>query len=64
MASRLSVPVVPVRLEGLDRVLHHSWRFPKRGRAAVTFGPPISLSGNDYKDLAVRIQEAVSRLSL
>ncbi len=62
IAARLSVPVVPVRLEGLDRILHHSWRFPRRGRASVTFGPPMSLSGHDYKELASRIEEAVRRL--
>ena len=35
IASRLDVPVVPVRLEGLDRVLHHTWKFPTRGPARV-----------------------------
>ena len=33
IAARLDVPVVPVRLEGLDRILHQSWKFPQRGRA-------------------------------
>jgi long-chain acyl-CoA synthetase len=64
LASRLNVPVVPVRLEGLDRILHHSWKFPSRGRGRVTFGAPMSLTGNDYKDLARRIEEAVKQLSL
>ncbi len=62
IASRLSVPVVPVRLEGLDRILHHSWRFPQRGRGSVTFGAPMSLTGNDYKDLASKIEGAVRDL--
>ena len=63
IAARLEVPVVPVRVEGLDRILHHSWRFPKRGRATVTFGPPMSLKGHDYKALAARVEEAVRALS-
>ena len=33
IASRLDVPVVPVRLEGLHQILHHIWKLPKRGRA-------------------------------
>ena len=34
IAARLDVPVVPVRLEGLDRILHHTWKFPSgAGRA-------------------------------
>src|SRR5262249_26518989 len=48
IASRLDVPVVPVRLEGLDRILHHSSRFHRVGRARCAFGSPMSLQGNDY----------------
>jgi long-chain acyl-CoA synthetase len=59
IASRLDVPVVPVRLEGLDRILHHSWKFPVRGKAQVRFGQPMLLKGNDYAALAARVEEAV-----
>ncbi|MFL6279706.1 MAG: AMP-binding protein [Vicinamibacterales bacterium] len=61
IASRLDVPVVPVRLDGLDRVLHQSWKFPQRGPARVTFLPPISLRGNDYAALAREVEDAVRR---
>ncbi len=62
IASRLAVPVVPVRLEGLDKVLHHSWRFPAIGKARVTFGAPLRLEGNDYAALSHRIEDAVKHL--
>ena len=62
IASRLDVPVVPVRLEGLDKILHHSWKFPVRGRGRVTFGAPMLLTGNDYKELASKIEDAVRSL--
>jgi long-chain acyl-CoA synthetase len=62
IAARLGVPVVPVRLEGLDRILHQSWKFPKRGRARVTFGAPILLKGNDYVEMAGRLEVAVKAL--
>ena len=62
IASRLGVPVVPVRLEGLDKILHHSWRFPARGRGRVIFGAPMLLTGNDYKELAGKIEDAVRGL--
>ena len=61
-AARLQVPVVPVRLEGLDRILHHTWKFPKRGNARVVFGRPMWLEGTDYADLARQVEEAVRRL--
>jgi long-chain acyl-CoA synthetase len=62
IASKLDVPVVPVRLEGLDRILHHSWKFPSRGRARVAFGRPMSLSGSDYEALARQVEAEVARL--
>jgi long-chain acyl-CoA synthetase len=62
IAARLEVPVVPVRLEGLDRILHPTWKWPQRGRAVVKFGRPISLKGNDYATLAAEIEAAVRAL--
>ena len=62
IASRLAVPVVPVRLEGLDKVLHPSWKMAKPGRVRVAFGAPIRLVGDDYEALARRVEEAVRRL--
>ena len=34
MAARLGVPVIPVRLEGIDRVLHQKWKMAKPGPCA------------------------------
>jgi long-chain acyl-CoA synthetase len=62
MASRLNVPVVPVKLEGLDKVLHRSWRMAYPGPVRVKFGAPLRLQGDDYADLAKRVEEAVRRL--
>jgi long-chain acyl-CoA synthetase len=63
IASRLEVPVVPVRLEGLDRILHHTARFPTIGRARCAFGAPMSLKGHDYAALAAEVEAAVRALS-
>jgi long-chain acyl-CoA synthetase len=62
IASRLVVPVVPVRLEGLDRVLHHTWRMARPGRARIAFGAPLALTGDDYEALARQVEDAVSAL--
>jgi long-chain acyl-CoA synthetase len=62
IASRLQLPVVPVRLEGVDQVLHPSWRMARPGRCSVTFGAPMRLSGDDYGALATQVEEAVRRL--
>jgi long-chain acyl-CoA synthetase len=62
IAAKLEVPVVPVRLEGLDRILHHSWKVPRRGTARVAFGLAMSLTGNDYGALARQVEEEIKRL--
>lgn len=63
MASRLRVPVVPVHLEGIDRIWHQSWRMARPGRARVTFGAPLTLSGNDYRANAQHVEDAVRALA-
>jgi long-chain acyl-CoA synthetase len=62
IASRLAVPVVPVRIVGLDKVLHHTWRMARPGRVRVSFGKPLHLSGEDYETLAKQVETAVRNL--
>jgi long-chain acyl-CoA synthetase len=62
IASKLDVPVVPVRIEGLDKVLHQTWRMARPGRIRIAFGAPIRLAGEDYEALAKQVEEAVRRL--
>jgi long-chain acyl-CoA synthetase len=62
IGSRLEVPVVPVRIEGLDKVLHHTWKMAKPGPVRVAFGAPLRLTGDDYEALARQVEDAVRRL--
>jgi long-chain acyl-CoA synthetase len=62
IASRLNVPVVPVRIDGLDKVLHHTWRMAKPGRIRIAFGKPLHLGGDDYEALAKQVEDAVRGL--
>ncbi|HXP83171.1 MAG TPA: AMP-binding protein [Bryobacteraceae bacterium] len=63
MAARLGVPIVPVRLEGVDRVLHPSWRMARPGRVWVRFGAPIRIEGEDYGRAILGVERAVRELS-
>ena len=63
IASRLGVPVVPVRIVGLDKVLHHTWRMARPGRVRVAFGKPLHLTGDDYEALAKQVEEAVRKIT-
>ncbi len=62
LASRLNIPVVPVRVEGVDQVLRVGWTMARPGRVRVKFGPPLKLDGDDYAALARRVEEAVKIL--
>ncbi len=62
MASKLGVPVVPVRLEGLDKILHESWHMARPGPVRIKFGPPVHLAGEDYAELARQVEQAVRSL--
>jgi len=62
IASRLGVPVVPVRIVGVEKVLHPSWRMARPGQVRVIFGSPMHLSGDDYEELAKRVEAAVRNL--
>jgi long-chain acyl-CoA synthetase len=62
IAARLSVPVVPVRLRGIDAVLGQGRRMARPGRVDVSFGAPLRLSGSDYAALAARLESAVKAL--
>ena len=62
IASRLDLPVVPVRLDGVDRILHMKDKMARPGRVRVAFGAPMRLRGDDYADLARQVEERVRAL--
>lgn len=62
VASRLRVPVVPIRLRGVDRVLPRGSNMVRPGPVEVRFGAPIELSGEDYDALSRKVETAVRAL--
>ncbi len=62
IAAKLEIPVVPVRIEGLERVLHKTWKIARMGRVRVAFGEPLELKGSDYLALARQVEDAVRKL--
>jgi hypothetical protein len=53
---------VPVRIEGLDKVLHHTWKMARPGPVRVAFGKPMRLVGEDYEALTKQVEDAVRAL--
>jgi long-chain acyl-CoA synthetase len=62
IASRLGVPVVPVRLDGLDRILPTNAYVVRPGPVRVAFGQPLVLRGDNYTELARQVEERVRLL--
>lgn len=62
LASRLQAPVVPIRLEGVDRVLPRGGILPRPGRTRVTFGRPLYLREGDPQNLAGQVERAIRSL--
>jgi long-chain acyl-CoA synthetase len=62
IGTRLAVPIVPVRIDGLDRVLPRSARMARRGPVRVAFGAPVRLTGDNYEALAKQVEDAVRLL--
>ena len=59
IGARLDIPVVPVRVEGVNQVLHSRWKMARPGRVRVAFGRPLRLRGEDYPALAHQVEAAV-----
>jgi len=62
IASRLRLPLIPIRLRGVDRVLPRGSRVVHPGPVEVSFGPPMELAGDDFAALADKVRAQVSAL--
>jgi long-chain acyl-CoA synthetase len=62
IGAKLDLPVIPVRLEGVDRILATGSSVARPGRVRVSFGAPLRLRGDDYAALAQRVEDAVRAL--
>jgi long-chain acyl-CoA synthetase len=62
IGSRLDIPIVPVRIDDVDKLLPVGAQFIRPGRVRVAFGQPLRLQGSDYADLASQVERAVRTL--
>jgi long-chain acyl-CoA synthetase len=62
IGSRLDIPIVPIRLDDVDRLMPMGSSFVKPGRVRITFGAPLRLRGDDYAALATQVEDAVRSL--
>ena len=62
IGARLDVPIIPVRIQGVERLMPVGSSFVRPGRVRVAFGAPLRLRGDDYAALAAQVEEAVRAL--
>ena len=63
LATRLNVPIVPVRLDGLSELKQAKVRFARPGRIRVTIGHPLQFSGDqDPNEIARELEHSVAHL--
>ena len=62
IGARLDVPIIPVRIQGVEQLMPVGSSFVRPGRVRVAFGPPLRLRGDDYAALAAQVEEAVRAL--
>ena len=62
IASRLDLPVVPVKIQNVDTLMPVGSSFVRPGRIRIAFGAPLQLRGDDYAALAGRVEDAVRNL--
>ena len=62
IASRLHLPVVPIRLRGIDHILPRHSKWPHPGPVEVKIGTPLCVQGESYPALARRLEDGVRNL--
>jgi 1-acyl-sn-glycerol-3-phosphate acyltransferase len=64
LAIRCKVPIVPMHVDGTDRILPKGRNVPQPTPTTVTFGAPLFPGeGEDSRRMAVRIEDAVAALA-
>ena len=62
IASRLGVPVVPVRIEGLDKVLHPTWKMARPGPGARGVRRAAAAGRRRLRGARAQVEDAVKDL--
>jgi long-chain acyl-CoA synthetase len=62
IGARLEIPIVPVRIDDVDKLLPVGGSFVRIGRVRVAFGAPLRLRGGNFAELAAVVEKAVRSL--
>ena len=63
MVKELRMPVVPVHIFGIEKIMPPGQAWPKRGRVAVAFGDPIAFGKETPEEIVEKARKAVLDLA-
>lgn len=63
MVKELEVPVVPIRIIGIENIYPRGAKFPKKGKCAVIFGKPIEFTTESPSEIIAISHNAILNLT-
>ena len=62
IVKELKIPVVPIKLLGVEKVLRRGESWIKKGKVLVKFGEPLIFKNESASDIVKLCKEAIERL--
>jgi len=62
MVRELAVPLVPIRITGMEKVLPRGAALPRRGKVTIRLGKPLVFRGETPAEIVAAAQRAVESL--
>jgi len=63
LVKELQVPVVPIKILGIEKIFPRGFKFPKKGKCTVIFGKPIEFTTETPGEIIEKSREAVLGLT-
>ena len=62
LVKELQVPLVPIRILGMEKIFPRGAKFPKKGKCTVIFGKPLEFTTETPSEILQKSKEAVLKL--
>lgn len=64
LVKELQVPVVPIKIMGMEKIYPRGTKFPKKGKCVVIFGKPIEFTTETPSEIVEKSHKAILNLTL
>jgi len=63
LGKELQVPIVPIKIVGMEKIYPRGTKFPKKGKCTVIFGKPIEFTTESPSEIIQKSRQAVLSLT-